>query len=73
MTPGDVAKVIVTIAVILFVLIVIIKNIIIVPQAMSYVVERLGKYKKTWEAGLHLKIPILERVAKRASLKEQVP
>ena len=44
----------------------------IVPQASEYVIEFLGKYKTTWTAGLHFKIPILERVAKRVTLKEQV-
>ena len=72
MGPGEVFGIILAIALIIFILIVIFRNIIIVPQAMSFVVERLGKYRKTWEAGLHLKIPIIERVAKRASLKEQV-
>ncbi len=47
-------------------------NIIIVPQANAYIVERLGVYRCTWEAGLHLKIPFLDRVAKRVLLKEQV-
>ena len=49
-----------------------ISNIVIVPQAMVYVVERLGSYSETWSAGLHVKIPFLERVAKKVSLKEQV-
>ncbi len=49
-----------------------ITNIRIVPQAEAYVIERLGKYKSTWNAGLHLKTPFIERVAKRVSLKEQV-
>ena len=44
----------------------------IVPQATQDVVEFLGKYKTTWDAGIHLKIPILEKVAKRITLKEQV-
>ncbi len=44
----------------------------IVPQASEYVIEFLGKYKTTWSAGLHFKIPLLERVAKRVTLKEQV-
>ena len=54
------------------VLIVILANIRIVPQATEYVVEFLGKYKTTWEAGIHVKVPLLERVAKRITLKEQV-
>ncbi len=44
----------------------------IVPQATEHVIERLGKYNKTWEAGLHFLIPIIDRVAKRVTLKEQV-
>ena len=44
----------------------------IVPQATEYVIEFLGKYKTTWSAGLHLKIPLLERISKRVTLKEQV-
>ena len=49
-----------------------VSNIRIVPQAHAYVVERLGGYKETWAVGLHFKVPILDRVAKRVSLKEQV-
>ena len=44
----------------------------IVPQAHAYVVERLGAYQQTWSVGLHLKTPIIDRVAKRVILKEQV-
>ncbi|MBO5364886.1 MAG: SPFH/Band 7/PHB domain protein [Clostridia bacterium] len=44
----------------------------IVPQANSYVIERLGAYHATWGVGLHLKLPMIERIAKRVSLKEQV-
>lgn len=47
-------------------------NICIVPQARSYTIERLGAYKTTWETGLHIKIPIFEKIAKKVSLKEQV-
>ncbi|MBR4204005.1 MAG: SPFH/Band 7/PHB domain protein [Clostridia bacterium] len=47
-------------------------NIRIVPQSEAYVLEFLGKYKGTWEAGIHLKIPFLERIAKKVTLKEQV-
>lgn len=50
----------------------IVSNIKIVPQAHAYVVERLGGYKETWGVGLHFKMPILDRVARRVSLKEQV-
>jgi len=54
------------------VLLLLISNICIVPQACAYVVERFGVYSNTWEAGLHFKIPFVERVSKRVSLKEQV-
>jgi len=47
-------------------------NVKIVPQAHEYVMEVLGKYQGTWSAGLHVKIPLLERVAKQVTLKEQV-
>lgn len=54
------------------VLLILIPNIRIVPQATEYVIEFLGKYKTTWTAGIHIKIPFLEQVAKRITLKEQV-
>ena len=44
----------------------------VVPQATEFVIERLGKYQATWSAGLHLLIPIIDRVSKRVTLKEQV-
>ena len=47
-------------------------NVRIVPQATEYVIEILGKYKTTWGAGLHVKIPIIEKIAKKITLKEQV-
>ena len=52
--------------------IIIIANIKIVPQAKSYVVERLGAYHASWDVGLHIKLPFIERVAKIVSLKEKV-
>ncbi|MBQ8494743.1 MAG: peptidase, partial [Clostridia bacterium] len=59
--------------IVLFVLLVIIiANLKIVPQATEYVIERLGKYHTTWSAGLHLKIPFIDRIAKKVTLKEQV-
>lgn len=54
------------------ILVIIIANIKIVPQAHEFVIELLGKYKTTWSAGIHIKIPIIERVSKRVTLKEQV-
>ncbi|MBR1532162.1 MAG: paraslipin, partial [Eubacterium sp.] len=47
-------------------------NIRVVPQSKAFVIERLGAYSTTWETGLHVKIPFIERVAKTVSLKEQV-
>ena len=47
-------------------------NISVVPQAQAYVIERFGIYHTTWQAGLHIKIPLVDRIAKRVSLKEQV-
>ena len=59
-------------AIILIILIVLIANLKIVPQAQEYVVERLGSYKATWQTGVHFKIPFIERIAKKVSLKENV-
>jgi regulator of protease activity HflC (stomatin/prohibitin superfamily) len=56
----------------IFIIVLLVRNIVIVRQEYAYIVEFLGKYRKTWFAGLHLKIPFLERVAKKMSLKEQV-
>lgn len=50
----------------------IVTNIRIVPQTQTYVIERFGKYLKSWEAGIHLKIPLIDRIAAKVSLKEQV-
>ena len=47
-------------------------NIVIVPQAKAYIVERLGTYKCTWNTGLHFKVPLFERIARKVTLKEQV-
>ena len=52
--------------------IIVIPNIKIVPQAKSYVIERLGSYHETWQNGLHFKIPFVDRIAKVVSLKETV-
>ncbi|MDD6062805.1 MAG: SPFH/Band 7/PHB domain protein [Oscillospiraceae bacterium] len=60
------------IGLVLLIVIVVVLNIKIVPQSRAYVVERLGTYKETWQTGLHVKIPFLERISKNVSLKEQV-
>ena len=62
----------VLIVLIVLLAIILIRNIRIVQQAKAYVIERLGAYKETWNVGMHLKIPFIERVAKVVSLKEQV-
>ena len=49
-----------------------ISNICIVPQGNAWVIERLGKYHSTWQAGLHLKTPIIEKISRKISMKEQV-
>ncbi|MCL2087534.1 MAG: SPFH/Band 7/PHB domain protein [Oscillospiraceae bacterium] len=62
--------VIATIAVVVILLI--ITNIRVVPQAKAFVIERLGSYRETWTTGLRLKIPFIDRISKQVTLKEQV-
>ena len=57
--------------VILFIVLVV-SNVIIVPQACAYVIERLGAYQQTWQTGLHFKIPLIDRVANKVTLKERI-
>ena len=59
-------------AVILLIVILIIPNIRIVPQSKAFIVERLGAYIATWQVGIHVKIPFIDRIANRVSLKERV-
>ncbi len=59
-------------ALIVVIIIVLICNIKVVPQAHAYVIERLGAYHSTWSTGLHFKIPFIDKVAKKVSMKEQV-
>ncbi len=51
---------------------ILLRCVVIVPQSTTYIIERLGVYSTTWEGGLHVKIPFIERVVKKISLKEQV-
>jgi len=60
------------IIVIIIIIIVVLNNIRIVPQARAFVIERLGAYAGTWQVGLHFKIPIIDRIANKVSLKENV-
>ena len=62
----------VIIGIIVLVLILFFANVRVVPQATEYVIEFLGKYKTTWGAGLHVKVPFIETIAKKITLKEQV-
>ena len=55
-----------------FAVLVLFATVQIVPQAKAYVVERLGAYRATWSVGIHFKIPVIDRVTKKVSLKEQV-
>ncbi len=60
------------IALVVIILILVVVNIRIVPQSKAFVIERLGAYLTTWSVGLHVKLPLLDRVANRVSLKERV-
>lgn len=60
------------VVVLILVVLILISCIKIVPQAHAYVVERLGAYQQTWSVGLHIKVPFIDKVAKRVVLKEQV-
>ena len=61
-----------TLVIIAVVLYLLLSNIRIVPQEHAYIIERLGKFKTVWYAGLHLKIPFIDRIVNKISLKEQV-
>ena len=56
---------------VVLVLLIIIRNIHVVQQSRAYVIERLGAFSKVWQVGIHFKVPFIERVAKKVSLKEQ--
>jgi len=59
-------------AIILILILLVVTNIVVVQQSKAYVIERLGAFHEVWGVGIHVKIPFLDRVAKRVSLKEQV-
>ncbi|MBR3785053.1 MAG: SPFH/Band 7/PHB domain protein [Firmicutes bacterium] len=65
-------KLIIILAVIILLVALIVTNIRIVPQARAYVIERLGAYNGTWQVGLHFKVPLIDKVARKVSLKEKV-
>ena len=62
----------IVIAVFIFILLLIVRNIRVVPQSKAVIIERLGGYLTTWGVGLHIKMPLIDRVAKTVSLKETV-
>ena len=62
----------VLVGILAIILLVILANVRIVPQSQAFVIERLGTYATTWHTGLHVKIPFIDRIAKRVSLKEKV-
>ena len=73
LTLASVNPLVIAIIVVVAILaIIVISNIHIVPQAKAYVVERLGSYRATWETGIHVKIPFIDRIAKKINLMEQV-
>ncbi len=57
---------------VLIIIIIIAKNIRVVQQSQAFVIERLGAFKEVWGVGMHIKVPFIDKVAKRVSLKEQV-
>ena len=63
---------IIPVAIVVIFLVIIIKNIYVVQQSRAYVIERLGAFSKVQSVGLHFKVPFIDRVAKKVSLKEQV-
>lgn len=62
----------VVLVILIIIIVILCANLRIVPQAEAFVIERLGKYRATWGAGLHVKVPFIERVARRVTMKEQV-
>ena len=62
----------VLVIVLIIIIAIVLNNIRIVPQARAFVIERLGAYNGTWQVGLHFKIPIIDRIANKVSLKENV-
>lgn len=65
-------KLIIIAIVVMIVIGLLVTNIRIVPQARAYVVERLGAYHGTWQVGLHFKVPLIDKIARKVSLKERV-
>ena len=60
------------IALVIIVLLIVVSCLKVVPQAQAYVIERLGAYQGTWSVGFHVKVPFLDKIARKVNLKEQV-
>ena len=58
--------------IIIILFIIVISNIAVVQQSRAYVIERLGAFHEVWSVGMHFKVPFLDRIARKVSLKEQV-
>ena len=63
---------VVLLIIVILALVIIISNISVVQQSRAYVVERLGAFHSVWGVGMHFKVPFIDRVARRVSMKEQV-
>ncbi|MDO5108914.1 MAG: SPFH domain-containing protein [Erysipelotrichaceae bacterium] len=68
----EIIRTVIIVVIALIVLAVILSCINIVPQQNAYVIERLGRYKATWDAGFHFKVPLIDRIVRKVLLKEQV-
>ena len=68
----EIFKLVIVFIAIGFIIWLLVSNIRIVPQARAYVVERLGAYHVTWQVGLHFKIPLIDKISRKVSLKEKV-
>ena len=72
MPISNIISVIIIVAIIVIVLAILASNIRVVQQSKASVIERLGAFRTVWGVGLHIKIPFIDRIARRVSLKEQV-
>ncbi|MBO4792830.1 MAG: SPFH/Band 7/PHB domain protein [Clostridia bacterium] len=70
--PENFWTIVLIIAAVVFIIVFLSRNIRVVPQTSEFIIERLGKFKKKWSAGLHLKVPFIDRVANVVTLKEQI-
>ncbi|MDR1043207.1 MAG: paraslipin, partial [Clostridiales Family XIII bacterium] len=68
----DTTQIAALVIILIIIVIIILQNVRVVPQAKAFVIERLGAYSGTWQVGLHFKIPIIDRIANKVSLKENV-